>query len=69
MSDEFVGYGLGVEEAQVAGGSSGSDNLGAMSERVQAMAQSLYEQLEVLVRRYGVESAQFRVLIVFSNYS
>ena len=52
---EFVGVGQGVDD-QLAHG--GAGDLGQMSERVQAMAQTLYEQLETLVAHYGVESAQ-----------
>ena len=52
---EFVGVGQGVDD-QLA--QSGAGDLGQMSERVQAMAQTLYEQLETLVAHYGVESAQ-----------
>ena len=57
MSDEteFVGYGQGVDDQTASGQGEG---LGQMSERVQAMAQTLYEQLEFLVSRYGVEAAQ-----------
>ena len=57
MNDEteFVGYGQGVDDQTASGQGEG---LGQMSERVQAMAQTLYEQLEFLVSRYGVEAAQ-----------
>ena len=53
---EFVGYGTGEDDStQVDESNSG---LGEMSERVQAMAQTIYEELEILVGRYGTESAQ-----------
>ena len=52
---EFVGVGQGVDDQLAQGG---AGDLGQMSERVQAMAQTLYEQLETLVAHYGVESAQ-----------
>ena len=53
---EFVGYGTGEDDStQVDESGSG---LGEMSERVQAMAQTIYEELEILVGRYGTESAQ-----------
>ena len=48
MADEFVGYGQGVDDQAAQGGAGGGADLGQMSERVQAMAQTLYEQLEFL---------------------
>ena len=48
MADEFVGYGQGVDDQAAQGGAGGCADLGQMSERVQAMAQTLYEQLELL---------------------
>ena len=55
---EFVGVGQGVDDQLAQGG---AGDLGQMSERVQAMAQTLYEQLETLVAHYGVESAQVNI--------
>jgi len=51
---EFVSYGEGEGDL-----SDGPDNgLGQMSEKVQAMAQSIYMELETIVKRFGPESAQ-----------
>lgn len=70
MADEteFVGLGQGVDDQLAHGvgaGGTGSGDLGQMSERVQAMAQTLYEQLESLVAHYGVESAQVHFSSIF----
>jgi hypothetical protein len=54
MESEFVGYGTGEEDSIVVD----DGGLGQMSERVQAMAQSLYTELETLVHTYGPDSAQ-----------
>jgi multidrug efflux pump subunit AcrA (membrane-fusion protein) len=51
---EFVAYGEGEGE----GNDSMDTGLGQMSEKVQAIAQSLYIELEGMVRQFGPEPAQ-----------
>ena len=51
---EYVSYGEGEGDSA----DSGDNGLGQMSEKVQAMAQSIYCELETLVRKFGADSAQ-----------
>jgi hypothetical protein len=51
---EFVAFGEGEGEVT----EQGDNGLGQMSEKVQAMAQSVYIELEIMVRKFGQESAQ-----------
>ena len=53
---EFVAYGEG--EGDGSSSESMDTGLGQMSEKVQAIAQSLYIELEGMVRQFGPEPAQ-----------
>ena len=61
---EYVSFGEGEGDPS---DSQPDNGLGQMSEKVQAMAQNIYVELETLVRAYGPESAQAITPILVRN--